>query len=703
MKGKLVFAVMIAVIALFARLSHAAQIEPPIVADSMELPEAPVGSPICGPVENVGGTISTNTNWSAGKVYVLTGDITVNQLTTLTIQPGAVVKINYDRGFTINGKLVANGTTENPVYFTSIKDDSICGDTNGDTTASVPNTGDWHWVYFAETSDPDSQIRNTVIRYGGRSVDGWGSSHWRSPIRFYRAAPKLENITFEKNNRTGAAIMGGDWLTKELKSSNVVRELEGELNVLQASAFTIPAGLIIKPEWDKGITVNGKLSAQGTSENPIIFTSTADDSVCGVGVAGEPICDTNNNTTASVPNPGDWRMIDFTEVSDPQSEISRTVIRYGGRNVDGWGSSHWRAPIRFYRVVPILENITFEENYRNGVAIIGGDWLANSLRSTTIIHYLEGHLRVLPANTFTIPAGVRLKMNFDTGMAIDGRLLAQGSAGSPVIFTSEKDDTVCGQGVADEPICDTNNDGVASVPATGDWRWLDITPLGNPPSVINHVIFRYGGRDRDGWGSSHWRAVLRIDTASPTISNTAFVDNWTGIDLIRGARPTLSCLDFEANESPYGIYNDTPTTTVDARNSWWGSVSGPTHATNPHGKGDKVTNGVEFTPWRTTPCILPPRAPEAAFEAVPTSGEAPLAVNFFNTSAGSVATSQWDFGDGGSSIQLNPTHIYTKPGIYSVKLTVNGPAGNDEVTNTAYIRVGAAVYRMFTPVIIRRR
>ena len=129
---------MIAVTALFTQSSYAVQIEPSIAPNLVEIPQAPVGTPICGPTENVSGSVSTNTTWSAGKVYVLTGDITVNQLTTLTIQPGVVIKINYDRGFTINGKLVANGTTQNPIYFTSIKDDSICGDTNGDTTASVP-------------------------------------------------------------------------------------------------------------------------------------------------------------------------------------------------------------------------------------------------------------------------------------------------------------------------------------------------------------------------------------------------------------------------------------------------------------------------------------------------------------------------------------------------------------------------------------
>jgi PKD repeat protein len=116
-----------------------------------------------------------------------------------------------------------------------------------------------------------------------------------------------------------------------------------------------------------------------------------------------------------------------------------------------------------------------------------------------------------------------------------------------------------------------------------------------------------------------------------------------------------------------------------------------------------VTNGVDFAPWRTTPCILPPQAPDAAFEATPTSGEAPLSVSFFNTSAGAVSSSQWSFGDGATGAGLNPTHVYTQPGVYSVTLTVSGPAGSDTVTNTSYIQVAPTVYRMFTPVIVRPR
>lgn len=690
---------MVGLIAVLARTTFGgvvvAQVGP---SSSAEMPAAPVGAPLCGPTENVGGAIGTNTTWAAGKVYVLTGDITVNQLTTLTIQPGAVIKINYDRGFVVNGKLIANGTIEHPIYFTSIRDDSICGDTNGDTTATVPNTGDWRWIHFTEVGDPESKISRAVIRYGGRREAGY-YDQWRAPVLFFRAVPTLENITFEKNYRNGVGVLGGDWLTNAFKGSNVVHILDGDIHILQANTFTIPAGLIIKPEYDRGITIDGKLTAKGTADLPIVFTFIQDDSVCGVGVIDEPVCDTNNDTTATVPNTGDWRWIHFSEVSDPTSELSRALIRYGGRQEAGY-YDRWRAPLLFFGAVPTLEYLSFENNYRNGVGVLGGDWLSNGFKSTTVIHILDGNLRVLQANSFTIPAGVKIKPEYDRGFTVDGKLSVQGSPEKPVEITSVQDDTVCGVGAKNELICDTNNNGVASLPATGDWRWLDFTPVSDATSILDHLIVRYGGRGEAGY-YDHWRGVLRINAASPTISNTAFVDNYTGIDIWGDAHPTLACIDFEKNESPYAIWNEAAV--LNGRNNWWGSVSGPTHATNPHGKGQKVTDGVEFAPWRTVPCVLPPRAPEAAFEAVPTSGEAPLAVAFFNTSAGAVTSSQWAFGDGSVSTQMNPSHVYTRPGVYSVTLTVNGPAGSDTVTTTAYVQVAPTVYRMFMPMTIRPR
>src|SRR6478672_10777580 len=68
--------------------------------------------------------------------------------------------------------------------------------------------------------------------------------------------------------------------------------------------------------------------------------------------------------------------------------------------------------------------------------------------------------------------------------------------------------------------------------------------------------------------------------------------------------------------------------------------------------------------------------PTAAFTASPTSGSAPLDVDFKDTSTGGTPTSwSWDFGDGGSSSLANPSHTYEQPGSYPVTLTVKNSGG----------------------------
>jgi len=87
----------------------------------------------------------------------------------------------------------------------------------------------------------------------------------------------------------------------------------------------------------------------------------------------------------------------------------------------------------------------------------------------------------------------------------------------------------------------------------------------------------------------------------------------------------------------------------------------------------------------------------AAFSATPTSGNAPLNVTFTDESTGVLLSSwSWDFGDGGTSTQQNPTHEYTTAGTYTVSLTVTGFAGPDTETKTDYITVGTAAGASFS-------
>ena len=56
----------------------------------------------------------------------------------------------------------------------------------------------------------------------------------------------------------------------------------------------------------------------------------------------------------------------------------------------------------------------------------------------------------------------------------------------------------------------------------------------------------------------------------------------------------------------------------------------------------------------------------------------PCTITFINTSSN--ATSYlWNFGDGATSTQFNPTHTYTFNGSYLLKLKITGPNGVDSV------------------------
>ena len=82
-----------------------------------------------------------------------------------------------------------------------------------------------------------------------------------------------------------------------------------------------------------------------------------------------------------------------------------------------------------------------------------------------------------------------------------------------------------------------------------------------------------------------------------------------------------------------------------------------------------------------------PLPPVANFTASPTSGQAPLSVQFTDLSTGIIDTWAWTFGDGETSSLQNPSHTYTSAGTYSVTLTVTNEGGDDSITKQQYITV----------------
>jgi PKD repeat protein len=78
----------------------------------------------------------------------------------------------------------------------------------------------------------------------------------------------------------------------------------------------------------------------------------------------------------------------------------------------------------------------------------------------------------------------------------------------------------------------------------------------------------------------------------------------------------------------------------------------------------------------TSSIVIYPK-PDANFLSDPVYGSPPLTVNFNNSTTGAVLYS-WTFGDGGTSFDFSPSHIFTDTGDYVTTLTATSNEGCTE-------------------------
>ena len=115
------------------------------------------------------GTISQDTTLRlANSPYIVSCDVTVSSGVALTIQPGVVLKFQQYTGLNINGTLQAQGSSASPIVFTSWRDDSYAGDTNGVGVDSTPQPGDWYGLQVLETGVLTA--RHTVVGYANYGI-----------------------------------------------------------------------------------------------------------------------------------------------------------------------------------------------------------------------------------------------------------------------------------------------------------------------------------------------------------------------------------------------------------------------------------------------------------------------------------------------------------------------------------------------------
>jgi len=115
----------------------------------------------------VDSNILVPTVWENGNIYEIRAwDLWV--MAQLTIEPGVIVKFTEDgpnMSLSDQGAVIANGTADKPIIFTSYKDDESGGDTNSNGQATVPMAGDWGDINTNGTMG--SSFKYCRFLYGG--------------------------------------------------------------------------------------------------------------------------------------------------------------------------------------------------------------------------------------------------------------------------------------------------------------------------------------------------------------------------------------------------------------------------------------------------------------------------------------------------------------------------------------------------------
>jgi hypothetical protein len=138
--------------------------------------------------------------------YLFSGNISINQGVTLTIEPGCVIKFNSGASLLVNGNVQAVGSNTDKIIFTSFKDDDCgttpaCGDTNGDSNNSTPNHGDWQGISFINGSS-NSNFEHAYFRFGGHGLGVIGAA-----VKAENSPLIIKNSIFENNLNRGLYLV----------------------------------------------------------------------------------------------------------------------------------------------------------------------------------------------------------------------------------------------------------------------------------------------------------------------------------------------------------------------------------------------------------------------------------------------------------------------------------------------------------------
>jgi len=504
--------------------------------------------------------ISENTTWDVfGSPYVIENSVTIDFGAVLNISAGVVVKAEYGVEIGVYGSIVAGGMVSDQIIFTSIYDDDVLGDTNGDgSSEGLP--GDWFGFSV----------------YDGGSIDMSYSKIIHGSFGIYadiNSSTTISNSSFEENIIPIERHVGAIFYLNQITYLSNLQDvhflfgntdgLSGDLNLVTGAPYVFYESFIQTPSFgisfEPGVIVKFydaitsasfvDVSIMGTNLSPIIFTSYYDDSVGGDtdGFGGEVSeiyftwGDLDFSGSISISN----LLVKYeyfgVEFSDAVGSVSESTISNGLSCVDIFGTS--ALTFSYFECI---------DTVFNGVSV----WNESSVVFDHVEIYNSG-------------GGVSL---FDNAEISGSYFTISNENGASSVLQLYNNSSVT----------------LSNLIALGNgFSAIDI--LNNASLSLSNSIIR-----------NYYQVGYFDTTGDISISTTNMRNLEQGFYISNSGNLSVSDSAIITNDLlQTAVDNFTNATAVYFENNWFGSASGPHHDTqNPTGSGSPLFgNNIDFTPW----------------------------------------------------------------------------------------------------------
>ncbi len=227
---------------------------------------------------NKSGALTANETWTADKIWVLQGKVYVPNGITLTIQPGTIIKgaegqeslasaLVVQRG----GVLLAEGTADAPIIFTSILDNIQIGQTEGTNLTRTDNEK-WGGVAIlgrapisAQSGDTETNLEGIPAGDGQGLYGGTNSADYSGKLAYISI--RHGGISIGEGNELNGLTLGGVGSATEISNIEIYATLDDGIECFGGTVDITNA--LVYYQGDDGIDLD--MNYSGTIENFIVI------------------------------------------------------------------------------------------------------------------------------------------------------------------------------------------------------------------------------------------------------------------------------------------------------------------------------------------------------------------------------------------------------------------------------------------------